>query len=99
MALTRRTSTTWIRGAHLSSGEIRIAGLVCDEVLLNRESITYEIDPHSTCIVCLPRLGTRSAVSVSVNVSQKHVNAAALDSTLVNAMQDFLGSHGIYRVG
>jgi hypothetical protein len=74
-----------------------IADLMIREDVLSRDSLTYNIDPHSNSVVCLPALGNRSAVSVSIYIFWSHAHSQALETDLLNAIKAFLATCSIHQ--
>jgi hypothetical protein len=74
-----------------------IADLMPGELTLRRNSVTYDIDSHSNSIVCLPALGNRSAVSVSIYVSSNGSNGPSFETDLLNEIKTFLNRWGIHQ--
>ena len=59
--------------------------------------LTYDIDSHANSILCLPALGNRSAVSVSINFHWKAVNGQSFEVDLQSKFKAFLAKHGIHQ--
>lgn len=76
---------------------LAIAKLMSGEIAVSRNSFTYNIDSHSNSILCLPALGNRSAVSVSVVVSWSPLNGQSLETDLLNELKTFLNRWGIHQ--
>jgi hypothetical protein len=82
---------------HVRSVLLAIADLMPGELTLSRNSFTYNIDSHSNSILCLPALGNRSAVSVSVFVSWSRPNGQSLETDLLTEIKSFLSRWGIHQ--
>ena len=82
---------------HVRSVLLAIAGLMPGELTLSRNSLTYNIDSHSNSIVCLPALGNRSAVWVSIYVFLKRANGQSFETDLLNEVKTFLYKWGIHQ--
>ena len=67
------------------------------ELTFSRNSLTYHIDSHSNSIVCLPALGNRSAVWVSIYVFLNRENGQAFETDLLNEVKTFLNRWGIHQ--
>ena len=82
---------------HVRSALLGIADLMLSESVVNRNSLMYNIDSHSNSILCLPALGNRSAVSVSIYVFWNHSTGQALETDLLREIKGFLTRAGIYQ--
>jgi hypothetical protein len=82
---------------HVRSVLLALADLVPGELALSRHSLTYDIDSHSNSILCLPALGNRSAVSVSIYVSWSRANGSLLETDLMNGIKMSLNRWGIHQ--
>jgi hypothetical protein len=60
-------------------------------------SLAYYVDSHWNSILCLPALGNRSAVSVSINVSWNRAADQAFETNLQNNIKAFLNKYGIHQ--
>lgn len=76
---------------------LTIVDLIPGELALSRNSFTYNIDSHFNSILCLPALGNRSAVSVSIYVSRSGSNGQPLETDLLTEIKNFLNSCGIHQ--
>lgn len=76
---------------------LAIAGLLSREATLGENSLTYNIDSHSNSILCLPALGNRSAVSVSIYVSWSRSNGQLFETDLLGGIKTFLNKWGIHQ--
>ncbi len=76
---------------------LAIADLMPDGLILSRSSFTYNIDSHSNSIVCLPALGNRSAVWVSIYVFLNRANGQSLETDPLNEVKSFLNRWGIHQ--
>jgi hypothetical protein len=76
---------------------LAIADLVPREAIPGQYSLTYNIDSHSNSILCLPALGNRSAVSVSIHISWSRSNGHSLDTDLLTELKNFLSRCGIHQ--
>ena len=82
---------------HVRSVLLSIADLMPGELTLSRDFITYNIDSHSNSIVCLPALGNRSAVWVTIFFSLNRANGQSLETDLLNEVRTFLNRWGIQQ--
>jgi hypothetical protein len=62
-----------------------------------RNYLTYNIDSHSNSILCLPALGNRSAVSVSIYVVWNQSNGQSFETDLLREIKAFLNGCGIHQ--
>jgi hypothetical protein len=76
---------------------LAIADLLPREASLGQNSLTYNIDSHSNSILCLPALGNRSAVSVSIYVSWSRSNGKSFETDLLTEIKNFLNRWGIHQ--
>lgn len=76
---------------------LTIADLMPGELALSRNALTYNIDSHSNSILCLPALGNRSAVSVSIYVSWNRSNGPAFETDLMTGIKTLLNRWGIHQ--
>lgn len=72
-----------------------VAGLLPRAVTVREGSITYNIDSHSHSILCLPALGNRAAVSVSIFVSWNRSTDHSVETDLLTQVRTFLDRSGI----
>ena len=82
---------------HVRSVLLSIADLMPGELGLSRNSLTYNVDSHSNSIVCLPALGNRSAVWVSLYVSSSRANGQSFETDLLTEIKNFLNRWGIHQ--
>ena len=82
---------------HVRSVLLAIADLIPREFALSRKCLICDIDSHSNSILCLPALGNRSAVSVSIYVSWSRANGPAFETDLVNGIKTSLNRWGIHQ--
>jgi hypothetical protein len=77
---------------------LAIADNLAHEVFRNDDSVTYDIDPHSASITCLPGLANRPCVTVSVIVTDnrafEHATGGLGDVVVSNA-REYLAELGI----
>ena len=76
---------------------LEIADLMPRDASLSGNSLTYNIDSHSNSIVCLPALGNRSAVWVSIYVFLNRANGQSLETDPLNEVKTFLNRWGIHQ--
>jgi hypothetical protein len=76
---------------------LAIADLMPRNASLSGNSLTYNIDSHSDSILCLPALGNRSAVWVSIYVYLNRANGQSFETDLLNEVKTFLNSWGIHQ--
>jgi hypothetical protein len=82
---------------HVRSVLLAIADALPRETSSRRNHLTYNIDPHSNSILCLPALGNRSAVSVSIYVFWNRSNGRSLETDLLSEIKAFLNGWGIHQ--
>jgi hypothetical protein len=82
---------------HVRSVLLAIADLMPRDASLSGNSLTYNIDSHSNSIVCLPALGNRSAVWVSIYVFLNRANGESFEPDLLNEVKTFLNRWGIHQ--
>ena len=82
---------------HVRSVLLAIADLMPGELAFSRNSLTYNIDSHSNSILCLPALGNRSAVSVSIYVFWNRSNGQSFETDLLSEIKAFLNGWGIHQ--
>jgi hypothetical protein len=73
-----------------------IANRIVQQTALNF-AVIHDIDSHANSILCLPALGNRSLVSVSVNLSWTDATDRGLDTELLSAVKDCLAKCGIHQ--
>ena len=71
--------------------------LCLGRLALSQNYLTYNIDSHSNAIVCLPALGNRSAVWVSIYVFLNRTNGQSFETDLLNEVRAFLNRWGIHQ--
>jgi hypothetical protein len=76
---------------------LAMADLLPRKATPGENSLTYNIDSHSNSILCLPALGNRSAVSVSIYVSWSRSNGQSFETDLLTEIKDFLNRRGIHQ--
>jgi hypothetical protein len=76
---------------------LAIADLMPRNASLSGNSLTYNIDSHSDSILCLPALGNRSAVWVSIYVYLNRANGQSFETDLLNEVKTFLNRWGIHQ--
>ena len=74
-----------------------IAYLMVEDLRGSGNSLTYNVDSHSNSILCLPALGNRAAVSVSINVHWKAASSQTLEMDLQGKLKAFLARHSIHQ--
>lgn len=77
---------------------LAIADQLAHDVFRDHDSVTYDIDPHSASIVCLPGLANRPCVTVSIIVTESHALDRApgtLSDLVVSRARDYLAELGI----
>ena len=82
---------------HVRSVLLAIADLIPGELTLNRNLLTYRIDSHSSSILCLPALGNRSAVWVSIYFSWNRANGQSFETDLLDEVKTCLNRSGIHQ--
>jgi hypothetical protein len=73
-----------------------IANLIITSVF-KHDHLTYDVDSHPNSILCLPALGNRSAVSVSIDVWWNDANGKTCEADLLNKIKTFLSDYGIHQ--
>ena len=76
---------------------LSIASLVPADLALDVNSLTYNIDSHSGAILCLPALGNRSAVWVTVYLSWSRSNGQSFETDLLTEVRALLNKWGIHQ--
>lgn len=82
---------------HVRSFLLRIAHLTIQDVVGSKNSVTYNIDSHSNSVMCLPALGNRSAVSVSINVHWRNETGQCSETNLQSNIRSSLAKFGIHQ--
>jgi hypothetical protein len=68
-----------------------------DVLFTTRDHFNYGIDSHSNSILCLPALGNRSAVSVSISLSWNHAPAPMFEADLQTNIKTLLAKYRIHQ--
>ena len=76
---------------------LSIANLVPADLAIGVNSLSYNIDSHSDAILCLPNLGNRSAVWVSIYVSWNRSNGQSFETDLLNELRTLLHKWQIHQ--
>ena len=76
---------------------LTIADILSREALIRDGFLTYNIDSHSNSVLCLPILGNRSAVSVSIYVSWSRANGQSFETDLLSKIKVLLNNWGIHQ--
>lgn len=74
-----------------------IAEIMTGESALRQDVLIYDLDSHSNSILCLPALGNRSAVSVSINISWSRATGPAFETDLLSKIRTLLAKYGIHQ--
>ena len=82
---------------HVRSVLLAMALAMPRETSFRRNYLTYKIDSHSNSILCLPALGNRSAVSVSIYVVWNQSNGQSFETDLLSEIKAFLNGWGIHQ--
>jgi hypothetical protein len=82
---------------HVRSVLFGIADALPRETSFRRNDLTYNIDSHSNSILCLPALGNRAAVSVSIYVFWNQSNGQSFETNLLSEIKAFLDGWGIHQ--
>lgn len=82
---------------HVRSVLLRIAHLTIQDVVSSGNPLTYNIDSHSNSVLCLPALGNRSAVSVSINVRWRNGTGQCFETDLQSNIRTSLAKRGIHQ--
>ena len=72
-----------------------IANAVMEETVLKSRDLTCDIDSHANSILCLPALGNRSLVSVSIYVHWRETDGRGVEAPLVSDIKRSLANRGI----
>jgi hypothetical protein len=76
---------------------LSIANLVPADLAVGANFLTYNIDSHSGEILCLPALGNRAAVWVSIYLSWNRSNGQSLETDLLTEVRTLLNKWGIHQ--
>jgi hypothetical protein len=76
---------------------LSIANLVPADLALGVNSLMYNIDSHSGAILCLPALGNRSVVWVSIYLSWGRSNGQSFETNLLTEIRTLLNKWGIHQ--
>jgi len=76
---------------------LKIATRMLTETFLRRDRLRCELDTHWNSILCLPALGNRSVVWVSVYIYSTGANNQAADTDLLTEIKTSLDRWGIHR--
>lgn len=82
---------------HVRSVLLEIADRMLKEAVLTRDVLSYLVDSHSNSILCLPALGNRSAVSVSVYIYWNGASGQTSDTDLLTAIKTYLDKWKIHQ--
>ena len=74
-----------------------IANAVIEETVLKSRALTCVIDSHANSILCLPALGNRSLVSVSIYVHWRETDGRALETGVLSDIKALLAKWGIHQ--
>jgi hypothetical protein len=76
---------------------LSIANLVPADLAVGVNSLMYNIDAHSGAILCLPALGNRSVVWVSIYLSWNRSNGQSFETDLLTEVRALLNKWGIHQ--
>ena len=76
---------------------LSIANLLPADLALGVDSLTYNVDSHSGAILCLPALGNRSAVWVSIYLFWSRSNGQSFETDLLTEVRTLLNKWGIHQ--
>jgi hypothetical protein len=76
---------------------LEIADRMLREAVLTRDVLSYLVDSHSNSILCLPALGNRSAVSVSVYIYWNGASGQPSDTDKLTPIKTYLDKWGIHQ--
>jgi hypothetical protein len=82
---------------HVRAILLAIADRLTEDPLFPRNRLTYDIDTHSNSILCLPALGNRAAVPVSINISWNHAPGSMCEGDLQSKIKTLLAKYGIHQ--
>ena len=82
---------------HVRSVLLNVADRMLRESFLGTNGFRCQVDPHWNSILCLPTLGNRSAVSVSLYIYWNGANGQASDSELTTQIKMYLDKWGIHQ--
>jgi len=74
-----------------------IAYLMAQDLRGSGNSLTCNVDSHSNSILCLPALGNRAAVSVSINIHWRNGTGQSFETDLQSSIRNSLAKHGIHQ--
>ena len=81
---------------HVRSILVEIADLMTKDDV-DGNALWYDVDSDWNSIFCLPALGYRAAVSVSINVSWSRATHQGFESDLQSKIKGFLNKYGIHQ--
>ena len=76
---------------------LSIANAVPADLAVGVNSLMYNIDSHSGAILCLPALGNRAAVWVSIYLSWSRSNGQSFETDLLTEVRTLLNKWGIHQ--
>jgi len=76
---------------------LAIADAMPRETSSRRNYLKYNIDSHSNSILCLPALGNRSAVWVSIYIFLNRANGQSFETDCLNEVKTLLNRWGIHQ--
>ncbi|MGE5735154.1 MAG: hypothetical protein ACM34E_08710 [Acidobacteriota bacterium] len=76
---------------------LEIANRVLTGAVLTQDILSHMVDAHLNSILCLPALGNRSAVSVSVYIYWNASYGQSSDTDLLTAIKTYLDKWGIHQ--
>ncbi len=82
---------------HVRSVLLEMADRVTEDLIFTQSLLTYGIDAHANSILCLPALGNRSAVSVSINLSWNHATSPTFEADVQSKIKSILARYGLYQ--
>ena len=74
-----------------------IAYLMVQDLRGSDNFLTYNVDSHSNSILCLPALGNRAAVSVSISIHWRTASGQSFETDLQGKLRTFLARHSIHQ--
>ena len=82
---------------HVRRVLLGIAYVMIQELRDSGNFLTYNVDSHSNSILCLPALGNRAAVSVSISIHWRTASGQSFETDLQGKLRTFLARHSIHQ--
>ncbi|MBV9340872.1 MAG: hypothetical protein JO159_08285 [Acidobacteria bacterium] len=81
---------------HVKSVLLDLAGLMTNDDV-DGNALSYDLDSHLNSIFCLPALGNRAAVSVSITISWSGTADQAFETDLQSKIKAFMDRYSIHQ--